>query len=383
VKIKYEAVDGLEEARHMTPMSRVPRVAALTGMAIAIAVMLAACGKKHDATQSAARVDGTEITVHQINYRLQHERVRSDQMDAASHKVLEQLIDEQLVVEKAEKDKLDKQPEGEQALAAARRDVLAHAYIEQVGQGVPPPTEDMLHQYFDDNSALFSNRRIYTLHEFLARVPVEQIPALQALVDSGKPSSDVVAWMKAQNVAFREQEGSHPAEQVPLGSLKQLSTLADGHGMLASAGNQVHITYLVSSDPQPVAFDRAKPAISQFLTVEARRKATEGNLAALRSAAKIQYAAEYQALGVSQGPDITTRDIAASAPDAIASNSHVSLPDTGAGSRVQVALPAASGTSVQVTLPTTTPGVRVSLPVAASSVEVRLPPQTGSDAGKK
>ena len=383
MKINDEAVDGLEEARHMTPMSRVPRVAALAGTVIAVAVMLAACSKKHDATQSAARVDGTEITVHQINYRLQRERVRSDQMDVASRKVLEQLIDEQLVVEKAEKNKLDKQPDTEQALAAARRDVLARAYIEQVGQGVPPPTEDVMHRYFDDNPALFSNRRVYTLHEFLARMPAEQIPTLQALVDSGKPAADVVAWMNAQNIAFREQQGAHPAEQVPLGSLKQLSALADGHGMLVSAGNQVHITYLVSSDPQPVAFERAKPAIAQFLTVEARRKATEGNLAALQGSAKIQYAAAYQALAVSQGPGITTQDIAASAPEAIASNSHVTLPDAGAASRIQVTLPGASTTNVQVTLPTTTPGVRVSLPVAASSVEVRLPPQTGSDAGKK
>jgi EpsD family peptidyl-prolyl cis-trans isomerase len=383
VKIKYKAANGTGETRHMSQTSRLLRASAVASTAIVAAVALVACSKKHDATQSAARVDSTEITVHQINYRLQRERVRSDQMDAASRKVLEQLIDEQLVVEKAEKNKLDKQPDAEQALAAARRDVLAHAYIEQVGQSVPPPAEDTLHRYFDDNPALFADRRIYTLHEFLARVPAEQIPALQALIDSGKPAADAVAWMNAQNVVFREQQGAHPAEQVPLGSLKQLSTLAEGHGMLASAGNQVHITYVVSSEPQPVTFERAKGAIAQYLTVEARRKATEGNLAALRGSAKIQYAAEYQALAASQPTDITTKDIAATAPVQAPAGQRVSLP-TSAAAGEQVTLPTA-GSGVQVTLPNAmAPGVRVSLPDApASRVEVRLPPQGGSDGGKK
>jgi EpsD family peptidyl-prolyl cis-trans isomerase len=369
----------------MTQQSRLSRVSALAVIAIVAVAALAACSKKKEVTQSAARVDGTEITVHQINFRLQRERgLRADQMDAAGRRVLEQLIDEQLIVEKAEKEKLDKDPAAAQALDAARREVLGHAYLEQVGFAVPAPTDEMLHRYFDDNAALFTNRRIYTLHEFLGRVPPEQIPTLKAMIDGGKPYADIAAWLKAQNFPFREQEGVHPAEQVPLASLKVLAALGDGHGMIVSAGNQVHITYVVSSQSQPVAYEKAKGAIAQFLTVEARRKATEGNIAALRSAAKITYAAPYESLAASQGEGITTRDIAASAPEPIASSSHIVLPDADASSGVKVSLPTATTSSVQVTLPnSTSPGVRVSLPVAASSVEVRLPPQAGAESGKK
>ena len=368
----------------MTNKNKPMRHTVLTATVVAAAVLLAACtGHKKDATQSAARVDGTEITVHQINYRLQRERgLRPDQMDEAGRKVLEQLIDEQLIVERAEKVKMDEQPEAQQALAAARREVLSRAYVEQAVQNVAAPTEQAMHAYYDDNDALFAHRRIYTVQEYLAKVPVDKIPELRALVEGGRPTADIEAWFKAQNVPFRAQSSTHPAEQIPLNSLNALAATQDGHGLLASAGEQVHVTCITSSTLAPVTYDKARPAIGQFLSVAARRKVTDSNLAALRTAAKIDYAAPYQALAAS-GPALgTLKDIDAAAVAPATSGTRVSLPTNGS-SGVQVTLPAASTTGVQVSLPASnTPGVRVSLP-AASSVEVRLPPQAGSDAIKK
>lgn len=367
----------------MRVTSRVVRLSTLA-FAVAAVATLSACGKKREATQAAARVDGAEITVHQINYRLQRERgLRPEQMDAASRKTLDQLIDVQLVVEKAEKEKIDKQPAAQQAMDAARRDVLARAYVEQVAQSIPLPAEDALHRYFDANDALFTRRRIYTVQEFVAQVPEDKIPALKSLVDAGRPVGEITAWFKDQNVPFRGQQSVHPAEQVPLNVLKNLAAVQDGHGLIGSTGNQVHVTYVVSSVTQPVAYDQAKPAIMQFLVADARRKATQSMLAALKTAAKIDYAPQYAALAAS-GPALgTIKDIDATAQITATNGEHVSLPDTGAASGVQVALPSAPTANVQVTLPASTaPSSRVSLPTAASSVEVRLPPQTGDTSHK-
>ena len=358
----------------MTNRDKTMRHATLTAVAVAATLLLAACtGHKKDATQAAARVDGAEITVHQINYRLQRERgLRPEQQDAASHKILEQLIDEQLLVEKAEKVKMDKEPGAQQAMDAARREVLARAYVEQAAQTVPGPTEAATRAYFDANDALFAHRRVYTLQEYLAKVPEDKIPALRALVESGKSPADVEAWFKAQGVQYRGQETTQPAERIPLNSLKTLATVQDGHGLVVSAGNQVHVTYVASSVMAPVDFAHAKAVIGQFLTVEARRKATEGNLGALRSVAQVTYAAPYQALATS-APTFSIRDVEAASQAVEASGTRVSLP-TNASSGVQVRLPGAAEAS----------GVRVSLPSQpASRVEVRLPPLTSGDATKK
>jgi EpsD family peptidyl-prolyl cis-trans isomerase len=348
-------------------------------------LLLAACtGHKKDATQTAARVNGTEITVHQINFRLQRERgLRPEQQDAAGRKILEQLIDEQLIVERAEKVKMDQQPAAQQALDAARREVLARAFVEQGVQTLAAPTEAAMHAYFDANDALFAHRRVYTLHEYLAKVPEGQVAALRALVDGGRSPADVEAWFKANAAPFREQVSTHPAEQIPMSSLKSLAAVPDGRGLVASSGDQVHVTYVTSSTQAPVTFEKARPAIGQFLAVEARRRMTESNLAALKSSATIDYSAPYQALAASGPALATTKDIDAAAQIATTNGTHVTLPAANTSSGVQVTLPTTTTSSVQVSLPQTQ-GVRVSLPATpASSMEVRLPPQTPPDAPKK
>ena len=369
----------------MTNKNTTMRHTALTAGALACALLLAACtGHKKDATQSAARVDGTEITVHQINYRLQRERgLRPEQQEEAGRKLLEQLIDEQLIVERAEKIKMDKEPGAQQALEAARREVLARAYVEQAAQSVAAPTDAAMHAYFDTNDALFAHRRVYTLHEYLAKVPEDKVAALRALVDGGKSTGDVEAWFKANGAPFREQQSTHAAELIPMGSLRTLAAVQDGHGLVASAGNQVHVTFVTASTQAPVSFDQVRPKIGQFLAVEARRKVTEANLAALKSSAKIAYSAPYEALAASGPALATTKDIDAAAQIQATNGTHVTLPAANTSSGVQVTLPTTSTSSAQVSLPQTQ-GVRVSLPATpASTVEVRLPPPTQSDAPKK
>ncbi len=360
------------------------RTAWMAGLVCSVLLLAACSGHKKNVTQSAARVDGTEITTTQINYRLQRERgLRPEQMDEAGRKVLEQLIDEQLVVDRAEKVKMDEQPEAMQAMAAARREVLSRAYIEQAALTVPAATEQQMHAYFDDNDALFAHRRVYTLQEYLAKVPEDQIPVLRAMVEGGKSPADIEAWFKARDLPFKAQQSTHPAEQIPLNSLKALAATADGHGLVASSGSQVHVTYVTSSVLAPVTYDKAKPAIGQFLSGGARRKVAEANIAALLTSGKVTYAPQYAALAASGAALGTTKDIESTAQIPAANGTRVSLPASNTSSGVQVTLPTTTTSSVQVSLPQTQ-GVRVSLPATpASSVQVRLPPQPSPDAPKK
>ena len=113
------------------------------------AALLAACGgqKEKGASQTAAKVNKAEVTVHQINFLLQQQRgLRPEQAYAASRQVLERLIDQELAVQKADEFKLDRDPRVVQQLEAVKREILARAYAEKVGEAASKPTAEEIKQ---------------------------------------------------------------------------------------------------------------------------------------------------------------------------------------------------------------------------------------------
>ena len=136
--------------------------------ALAAAVLLVGCGEKKEkgASQTAVKVNKDEITVHQINFVMQQQRnLRPEQADAASKQILERLIDQELAVQKADDHKLDRDPRVLQQMEAARREILARAYLEKVGEAAAKPTPEEIKQYYEEKPALFKDRRIYSIQE--------------------------------------------------------------------------------------------------------------------------------------------------------------------------------------------------------------------------
>ena len=122
------------------------QIGPLRTVALAVAVgatLLAGCGDKKEkpASQTAARVNKEEITVHQINFVLAQQRaLPADQAASASRAALERLIDQELALQKASDQKLDRDPRVVQQIEAARRDIISRAYLEKIGEGAPKPT---------------------------------------------------------------------------------------------------------------------------------------------------------------------------------------------------------------------------------------------------
>src|SRR5437868_1418263 len=151
-------------SRSLTPAARTAAVAIAD-----LTVLLAGCGdkkKEKAASQTAARVNKEEITVHQINHVLQAQRgLPPEQAASASKQILEKLIDQELTVQKAGEQKLDRDPKVVAAIDAARREIISRAYLEKIGAGAPKPSPEEIKAYYDSNPALFKERRVYNLQE--------------------------------------------------------------------------------------------------------------------------------------------------------------------------------------------------------------------------
>ncbi len=273
-------------------MSRVVGAVLLAG----VVGGLAGCDWKKEkiSTQAAARVNDEEITVHQINHVLEQQRgLPPEQAASASRQVLAKLIDQELALQEARNQKLDRDPKVVRQLDAARREIIARAYVERVGASVSPPAPDEVRKYYDANPALFKERKIYTFEELTIEAKPDQIEALKAARQSAKTSAAFIDHLKAQGYKHVARQAVTPAERVPLAQLSTIAKMDDGHVTYSVFPQGLVVLTLISSREQPVAEEQARPAIEQFLLNERRQKTIESDIAALRSAAKIEYVGEF------------------------------------------------------------------------------------------
>ena len=291
----------------------------LVALTAAVA-LLAGCGDKKEkgASQTAAKVNKAEVTVHQINFVLQQQRgLKPEQTDAASKQILERLIEQELALQKADDLKVDRDPRVVQQLEAAKREIIARAYLEKVGEAAPKPSPEEIKKYYDEKPALFSERRIYSIQEISIEARPEQLGALRDKLAAVKNISEFTDYLKANDFKFAANQAVRAAEQLPLQGLEAFAKMKDGQAVINQAPNGMQVVVLAGTRSQPVTEEQARPAIEQFLLNERKRKLVEADVKALRAAAKIEYVGKFAegAPGSASAPSATAAP-AAPAPAA-------------------------------------------------------------------
>jgi EpsD family peptidyl-prolyl cis-trans isomerase len=301
---------------------------------VVAAALLAACGEKQDtaATQTAAKVNKDEITVHQINFVLQQQRnLRPEQAEAASKQVLERLIDQQLALQKAEEAKVDRDPRVLQQLEAARREVIARAYLEKIGEAAPKPSPEEIKKYYDEKPALFSQRRVYQIQEIGIEASQDKVPEIREKLAAAKSINEFVEYLKTTGLRFSGNQAVRAAEQLPLNSLDALSKMKDGQAIVVPTPTGMQVVVLAGSRMQPVSEEQARPAIEQFLVNERRRKLVEDDVKAMRTAAKIEYMGKFAEAAPSAGSAAAAKPTSPVAPTAPAASDALSGTDVSKG----------------------------------------------------
>ena len=119
--------------------------------------------------QVAAKVNKDEITVPQLNNAMaQFRNLTPEQQKAATKQVLERMVDQELLVQKAIERKLDRDPRVMQAIEASRRQILSQAYLDQLSAQVQRPSADEVTKIYRAAGAL---RRAQDLPPAGARDP--------------------------------------------------------------------------------------------------------------------------------------------------------------------------------------------------------------------
>lgn len=270
------------------------------GLAAAAMLLSAACSKEGSAakspTQVAATVNKEEISVHQINFVLQRQQgLKPEQMEPAGRQVLERLIDQEAVLQKAAEQKLEREPRVLQEIETARRDILARAYLNKVSEAASRPSAEEIKAYYDSKPALFAKRRFYSLQELAVQADPTQLAELKAAITQAKSIQEVSQYIQAKKLPVQVSQSTTAAEALPLQLLDRFAGLKDGQTLFTQTPNGAVIATLLQSRDAPLTEEQARPAIEQYLLNESKRKAVEQEVKAVRAAAQVQYMGQFAA----------------------------------------------------------------------------------------
>lgn len=258
----------------------------------AVVLLLAACGARSDkaATQVAAKVNKDEISVHQVNFMMQRQgAVAPGQEQQVSQEAVERLIDQQLALQKAEELKIDRDPQVMQAVDAARREIVARAYLERMGSSISKPTPQEIRQYYASKPQLFAQRRIFDLREVNIEATPEQIQPLQHKLATARNAEELSAQLRAAGLRHEVRQSSTAPESLPMAVVDRVAALGPGQSLVLTAPGGAKVVYLVEARPAPLDEAAAAPRIERFLLNERKRQVFEQDLKALRAKAQIEY----------------------------------------------------------------------------------------------
>jgi EpsD family peptidyl-prolyl cis-trans isomerase len=262
--------------------------------------LFAGCGqrgedKKAAATQVAAKVNSTEITVSQINTALaRNPNIAPEVAERAKREILNRLIDAELAKEEAVAKKLDRSPNVVQALEAAKTEILARAYVEQVAAAQPKPTGEEIKKYFLEHPELFGQRRVFNIEELTVQSQEGLADKLREQAAKVRSLQDVAAWLKSQGIQFAANSGVRAAEQLPLAYLPQIQAMKDGEMRVFETGT-LQVLRIAASKAAPVTEEQATPRIQQFLFSQRSTEAVVKDIKQLKDKAKIEYVGEFAA----------------------------------------------------------------------------------------
>src|SRR5438067_3758431 len=270
-----------------------------SSLLIALVLALSSCGKadvKKAPGQIVAKVNGDEISVHQVNFAIARGNdIAPDEAKQAAAQMLERIIDQELLVQKALKDKLDRDPQVVQAIEDAKRQILARAYIERAVAASSTDNGEEIGKFYQDNPALFERRRIYRVHELAVVAPREKLDALKAATAGAKSLEDVAGWLKSQKLVFKGAISNQPAERIPLNILAQVFEMREGQIAMILTSHGASVVQLLETQEASLSEQQAKPLIERYLQSRKLLATAQAEVKKLREHARIEYIGEFEA----------------------------------------------------------------------------------------
>jgi peptidyl-prolyl cis-trans isomerase C len=268
----------------------VPFKSVLCGvLVLATACGLSACGDKGKKSgQTLVRVNGEEITVLQVNDELRRAGVKTDQQEAATRQLLESLIDRQLIIDEAMRNKIHRTPEVTQAIERAKAQIIAQAYLKSIEAKIATPSKAEIDNYFLKHPEYFTQRKQYDMLQIVIATK-DFSNELRSVIDSAKSLDLVAAWLDRHNVRYSRGQLSRSTADLPEPIVAKIKEMKKSQIFIVNDGENSLLNFITDVKDSPVALKDAVPQIEQYFINIKTREVADAEIAHLRSLAKIEY----------------------------------------------------------------------------------------------
>jgi peptidyl-prolyl cis-trans isomerase C len=257
--------------------------------------------------QSLATVDGSDITVHQLNAELNGLAATDEKPAALQRKALDQLIDRKLLAGQALKAGIDRDPAVMLQIERSRQQILSQAYLQSLASRSAKPGRAEIDAYIHQHPALFAHGKLYDFH-YLALQTQALSAEVKAMVERAGSVEELAPLLAARRVAFAESRAYRSSQELPAALLSHLDTVSGQRVFVMRDGAQTLLASLTYVKDAPVTGDEAAMQVEQYLAARAAAGMAKDEVAHLRQTASISYARDGAAAAPAPAPDIRAAD---------------------------------------------------------------------------
>ena len=258
-------------------------------MLLGVVLGLSACGNKEKkAGQTLARVNGTDITVLQVNDELRRAGVTPDQQEIATKQLLESLIDRQLILAEAMRNEVDRTTDVVQAIERAKSQIITQAYLKSIASKTSRPSEAEIEAYYQSHPEYFSQRKQFDVQQ-LVMATKDFSKELRSVVDSAKSLDAVAAWLDGHDVRYVRGQLTRSTTDLPDHIVAKLKDMQKGQVFIVNEGESSMINAIMNIRISPVSAKTAGPQIEQYLFNKKLKELADAEIKHLRASAKIEY----------------------------------------------------------------------------------------------
>lgn len=278
------------------PRSLINNVLGVKGIGILMlltAINLSACDEqKKKSGQVVARINGEEITAPQLEAELRYaSSLQADSTappQATREQAMEALIDRQLLLDEALRNKIDRDPALIQIIERFKTQAIVQAYLESKAGSPQQPGKAEIDGYFQAHPEMFAHRKMFEVEQLIIDAQDFGAP-VKAMMDSAESLEQVAAWLRQRKIAHVQRQHSYSSAELPPEVGRRMQSLGRNHLFVMRDGQRDLLCALTELRESPVAPDAAAPQIERYLMNKKMQETATAEITRLRSAAKLEY----------------------------------------------------------------------------------------------